>query len=274
MSYVSDLGSMPVIDDSNAKEYADESAAGGLSRGYVDRDYKRFREGYYAPRYTGPVFPRSQWDDLIKMHDENQSSPDHHRIASGVPVLDQNGLGYCWMYGVVGAIMTAYGQTGMKAPHLSATSAGAQGKRWRNQGGWAGEAIRYIERFGIAELSVWPEHSMNRSLPSRPEVQASARKHKIVQFLELPSRNFDAACSAILDPVNPRAVTLGLNWWGHLVYGTKVVAISARRYGIKIVNSWRPSWGDNGTAVLAENKATAHEYVAVDRVKLREEPVA
>ena len=268
-NYLSDLGNIPIIDPTNAHLYAEESADGGFSRGYVERDYHRFGEGFYAPRYSGPVFPRSQWDDLIKMHDENQSSPDHWRIKAGVPVLDQNGLGYCWIYGVAGAMMTGYAQTGISVPHLSATSAGAQGKNWRNEGGWAGEAIEYIARFGMAELSVWPEHSMDRSLPNQEAVKRSAAMHDVVEFLELPQQNFDAAVSAILDPINPRAITLGLMWWGHLVYGTKVVKIDRRTYGIKIVNSWRPSWGENGCAVLEESKATAHEYVAVDRCKIR-----
>ena len=267
--YLSDLGRMPVIDDANFHHYAEESADSGFGRGYVERDYRRFEQGFYAPRYSGPVFPRSQWDDLIKMHDENESSPDHWRIRGEVPVLDQNGYGYCWCYGTVGAVMVAYAQTGITAPKLSATSVAAQGKNWRNEGGWAGEAIEYIKRFGIAELNVWPEHSMNRSLPQQEAVKRSAARHNIVEFLELPRQNFDAAVSAILDPANPRPITLGLMWWGHLVYGVRVVKIDRRSYGIKIVNSWRPSWGENGCAVLAENKATAHEYVAIDRATLR-----
>ena len=267
--YLPDLGNMPIIDDTLASQLAEQSADEGFGRGYVERDYSQFGEGFYSPRYTGPVYPRSQWDDLAKRQDDNQTSPDHWRIKAGQPILDQNGYGYCWAYGTVAAIMTAYAQTGMSIPHLSATSVAALAKNWRDQGGWAGEAIAQIKKTGIAELSVWPEHSMNRSLPGKPEVQESMKKHDVVEFLELPSRQFDVAMSVLLDPINPRPITLGLMWWGHLVEGVKAVRIDRREWGIKIVNSWRASWGENGCAVLVESKATAHEHVAVDRVKLR-----
>jgi hypothetical protein len=75
--------------------------------------------------------------------------------------------------------------------------------------------------------------------------------------------------SVLLDPKNPRAVTLGLMWWGHLVYGCKAVKIDRNNYGIKIANSWGGNWEKNGCAVLSESKATAHEYVAIDRVTPR-----
>lgn len=271
MTFISDLGSTTVIDDSNAGQYAEYSADMGFSRGYVERDFQRHRFGSYAAAYSGPVFPRSKWDDLMKMQEDNQSSPDHHRIASKVPILDQNGLPYCWMYGLVGAIMTGYAQTGQPVPHLSATCPAAQGKNWKEEGGWAGEAIEYVRKFGIPTLDVWPEHSMDRNLPKQDSVKRSASLHGIVEFLELPSQKFDVAMSALLDPKNPRPVTLGLMWWGHLVYGCKAVKIDRSTYGIKIANSWKASWESNGCAVLAESKATAHEYVAVDRVTPRME---
>lgn len=270
MTYVSDLGNMLVIDDANADDFATQTKDGEFSTGYVERNYARNPFGSYATRFAGEVFPRSQWDDLMKRQDDNQSSPDHWRLRGQVPVLDQNGLPYCWCYGVTGAIMTVYAQMGMNpTPKLSATSAAAQGKGWREQGGWGGEAIEYINKYGLAELDVWPEHSMDRSLPNQEAVKRSAAMHNTTQFLELPQQNFDAAMSVLLHPTNPRPVTLGLMWWGHLVYATKAVKIDSRSYGMKIVNSWRPSWGENGCAVLAENKATAHEYVAIDRVSPR-----
>lgn len=267
--YLTDLGRMPIIDDSYANRLAEQAADEGFGRGYIKRDYSRFHEGFYAPRYSGPVYPRNQWDDLSKRQDDNESSPDHWRLKAEQPILDQNGYGYCWAYGTVAAVMTAYAQTGMKIPHLSATSVAAIAKNWRDQGGWAGEAIAQIQKDGIAELNVWPEHSVDRSLPGRSAVQESMKKHDVVEFLELPSQQFEIAMSVLLCPKNPRPITLGLMWWGHLVEGVKAVRIDRNTWGIKIVNSWKRSWGENGCAVLVESKATAHEYVAVDRVKLR-----
>lgn len=272
-SYVTNLGSIPVIDDSNASQLvAVASQAGAPSRGYELRNFARHPFASYAPSYSGRRIPRSDWDELIELQDKNESSPHHVHVRNNLPVLDQNGLPYCWMYGTVAGVMNRYGAIGINpVPHLSATGPAAQGKRWREQGGWAGEAIEYIERYGIPTVDTWPEHSMQRALADNHAQQLDAARHKIVTFEEIESRDFDAAVSCLIDPFNPCPVTLGLAWWGHLVCGLRAVKISSGQYGILIVNSWTKKWGEQGYAVLAQNKATAHEYVRIDRVQPRSE---
>jgi len=154
-------------------------------------------------------------------------------------------------------------------PFLSATAPAAQGKNYRQQGGWAGEAIQYIEKYGLPTVDTWPQHSLDRSLAGNHEQQLDAGRHGIVSFEEIQARSFDMAVSCLLDPDNPCPVTLGLMWWGHLVCGLRAVKVDSRPYGILIVNSWKKTWGDGGFKVLVENKATAHEYVAIRSVKVR-----
>lgn len=272
MTFVSDLGSNPlIIDDRNAHLFAQEARDGAMSSGYEDRDYRKHGLGAYAPRFSGRMIPRSKWDDLIKMQEDNRSSPWHWHKWNKLPILNQNGLPYCWMYGTVAGVMLTYAKQGIPVPHLSATGPAAQGKRWAKRGGWAGEAIKYIEKYGIPTVGTWPEHSMDRNLPKNHEVELDAKRHGVVEFEELPGRSFDACVSALLDPKNPCPITLGLSWWGHLVCGTRAVKIDSRNYGIEIVNSWQKSWGNEGFAVLAEKKATPHESVAIKRVTPRAE---
>lgn len=256
----------PIIDDSNYSFFVNEitDPATPFNGGF---DFEKVVEGFGNP-FSRDLIPSSDWDDHIARQESDKSSPDHWRLAGGVPVLDQNGFGYCWCYGTVGAIMNCYAQTGMLAPHLSAMGPAWQGKRGRNVGGWAGEALEYIAKFGIPELSVWPEHD-NRVNPNDEAVKRSAAMHGVVDSEELRRNDFAALMSALLDPERPTPVTLGLQWWGHLVYATKAVRISQGKYGVKIVNSWKPSWGKQGTAILERNKATAFEQIAIVDVKPR-----
>lgn len=233
--------------------------------GYVERDYSEFSEGYYAPMFTGPSHPRSEWPELIKMQNEFKTSPYHVHKMNDCPILSQRSLPYCWMYGTVAGVMNRYAATGIKPPHLSATGPAAQGKGWSKRGGWAGEALGYIERFGIPTVDAWPNTSMDRSLPNKEEVKRSSAMHKHAEFEELPSRNFDLLCSALLDPEDPCPVTLGLNWWGHLVVALRVVQ-QGSSFLIEIANSWGTQWQNGGYGLLTQSKATAHEQIAIRRV--------
>ena len=165
--------------------------------------------------------------------------------------------------------MNRYAAQGLPVPFLSATAPAAQGKDFRQEGGWAGEAVEYIEKYGLPTIDTWPQHSLDRSLVKNHEQELDAKRHGIVEFEELPQESFDAAASCLLDPYNPSPVTLGLMWWGHLVCGLRLVKVERNTYGILIVNSWSRKWGENGFKVLVESKATAHEYVAIRNVKAR-----
>jgi len=270
MTYRSDLGSKPyLIDSSNAAKVFNQvaSRAEPFSGGFIDRDYKSFPEGFYAPKYSGEVYERSQWAELMKLQDAEETSPWHvHK--KNCPILNQRSLPYCWAYGPTAGIMNRYAAVGYDpAPVLSATSFAAQGKKWVKRGGWAAEAIRYIEKFGIADTEAWPDAKWDKDLPKQEEVKRSAAMHGLVEFEELPRMNFDVAMSALLDPYDSCPVTLGLSWWGHLVVALKAVSLGRNKWGMIIANSWGTGWGDKGYGVLTESKSKANEYVAIRRVK-------
>lgn len=272
--YLTDLGNLPIIDDLNASRLVTlgNDPLASIATGFELRDYGVNPLGSYAAQFSGTRIPRSDWDELIEMQDRNESSPWHVHKSNKLPILSQATLPYCWMYGTVAGVMNRYGAQGIEpVPHLSATGPAAQGKQWRKSGGWAGEAIKYIEQYGIPTVATWPDHAFDRSLANNREQQADAAKHKIVEFREIESRDFDMAVSALLSPFNPCPVTLGLAWWGHLVCGLRVVKIAPGKYGIVIVNSWTEKWGDRGYAVLTEEKAIAHEYVVIVKVLPRQE---
>lgn len=271
VSYSTDLGSNPfIIDDSNADKLVTEWREEGYSFGMTQRDYRSIPFGSASkPASYQYQFEsnRQKLIDRIKRADDLEATPDHWRIKGEVPILDQNGYGYCWCYATIGAVMTCYAMTGRKSPILNPFMTAWIGKNFRDQGGWGEEALRYIEQLGIVEAEYWPEHSTDRSLIQNENVKTSAAKHKVTQSLELPPNEILALVSVLTDPVMPRPVVLGLPWWGHEVYGVRA-GYKDGQFLVKIANSWKFTWGEQGCAWLTEKKATAAEQIAIQRCKV------
>jgi hypothetical protein len=180
--------------------------------------------------------------------------------------------GNCWGFGTAKAIEICYAMTGYNVPHLNPFPTAYRIKQGRNQGGWAQEYLEGVDKFGIVEHSLWKGNEANMQNWERGEIKANGELHKVTASLELPTNDFAALVTSLTHPKVPRPVTLGLNWWGHLICGVRAVVIEPGKFGIKIVNSWGDSWGEGGCAILTESKATAAEQIRIERAKPR--PVA
>jgi C1A family cysteine protease len=270
MSYQSDLGANPlIIDDGNAAKLVDQWRQEGLTFGGMQRDYNfaPFGSASRPSKQFQYTFEsdRGKLRDRIQRADENKTTPDDWRISADVPVLDQGQWGYCWFFGCCGAMLNCYAMTGGVVPHLNAFPTAYRIKNGRNEGGWGEEALRGIEQYGVVEESLWPGLEAKMSNWDRQEVKTNAALHKVTESLELPRRDILALVSVLTDPRNPRPVTVGYDWWGHLIYAVRA-GWKDGKFLVKIVNSWKETWGEKGTAWLTESKAIASEQIAIQRV--------
>jgi hypothetical protein len=264
MSFSSNLGGSVIIDDSNADKYIqqvqDENQP--FAGGYDGRDFDKYA---ISQPFTSDIIPRSDLPDIIQEREERGITLADLHAKMKIPVLNQGSLPYCWCYGVVGAMQVSYAQQGGYVPHLSATSAAAKGKNYVKRGGWGEEALRYIERFGVSTVEHWPEAQLSSRFDTA-EQRENAALHKVtprVGFEELPSNDFDALATALL---KGWPVTMGLNWWGHLVFALRPVIIERGSFGIEIMNSWGERWENRGKAVLRYERSLAAEQIVIKNV--------
>jgi hypothetical protein len=265
MSYTTKLPSnITVFSERNTAGLVTQGtqANGTLGRGYVARDFDAAPFGSYTAPFSTDVIPRNEWAGRAEEMDARKASAEHVSKYFKVPILNQSRRPYCWCYGAVGAMQTAYAIAGLPVGKLSATSAAAKIKNYRDEGGWAGEAIEGIQKYGVSTVEYWPEAELDRRYDT-PEQRRNAALHKAVEFEELPSQSFDAVATELL---HGRPVTLGLLWWGHLVYATRLVVLGRQSFGVLIRNSWGEDWETNGTAVLVESRATPHEAFSIRTV--------
>jgi len=217
---------------------------------------------------TGPIYPRSDWPELMAMQEKHRTSPFHVHADYGVPIMTQKQTNFCWMFGPVAGVMNRYANMDGVAPLLSPAAPACQGKDFANEGGWGEEAIRYIRKYGVPTQEAWPNCSFDRDLPSSEAVIDSSAKHNVIQYEMLGAYDFDAVMSALLCPYNSSPVTLGYSHWGHLVLGLQGVRYNGQ-WGIVFANSWDTDWGEEGYGVMLGERANPTEAVVIKTIKPR-----
>lgn len=260
--YQTDLTGQLRIGDRNWRQfvYAPRVAGERMSRGYHPRDYRKVPPGSLACAAPFPIdtIPRSEWRERIEEKEKTKSTWHDIRKAAGLKSTNQNGLGYCWIHGCVNAVRLARARDGQDYADLEPTSAGALIKNYRNVGGNTPEAIRHLAEHGVATTEFWPPNSLDRSHDNEA-TRANAKKHRITEWWELASNNFDQMATCLLLGL---PVPCGFSWWGHLVCAMDLVAVGGD-FGIRIWNSWSDNWGDNGEGILEGKKKIAFDQFAL-----------
>ena len=81
--------------------------------GYKDRDWDLHPQFSSHQEYTGKIYPRADWRELIELQKKNRTSPMDIHQGNEVPILNQGRYGYCWMYGTVGCILNRFAYFGL-----------------------------------------------------------------------------------------------------------------------------------------------------------------
>tara|TARA_R100000406_G_scaffold32567_1_gene21313 strand:+ start:3166 stop:3903 length:738 start_codon:yes stop_codon:yes gene_type:complete len=242
-----------------------------FGKGYIERSYTDVPEFSAYPEFSGARVPRSQWRERIKYLNHLKIQPYHwHKHEQ--PVMNQKAWPYCWAYGTVGAVKTAYTIQGVGHVDLNAFALAYKIKGGRRQGGFAVEACKGVEKFGIPTHKYLPEFTKTNNWSDK--VKREASRHKLVEFEELGRRDFDGVVSALIGE-RPSPVTLAFSWWKHLVLGLGVTMNRSGNVGLIIANSWGTGWSGGGLkggyGIIWGDKAVPFESVAIRAVKSREE---
>jgi len=236
------------------------------TRGLVQRDYREAFVGCYSSSTPWsmeiPTIPRSEWSERIKDMEASKSrlSDIRNRADGGSPMksLDQNGQGFCWAYSTAACVMLLRAAANMPYKRLSPHAVACKIYNFRDRGAWGALSMEFMSDNGIPEEKYWPQMSMSRSYDI-DETWENAKKYRITEgWMDLDLNaydrelSFDQVATCLLSRI---PVVCDYNWWGHSVAGMDLVETSPGKFGVRILNSWTDSWGEQGTAVLEGNRA-------------------
>ena len=181
------------------------------------------------------AIPRGEWSARLKEQLELES-----RVSDwqNFPSYDQNGLPTCWANGPCAALSTIRVMMGLPYVQISSCSV-AVPISGGSRGGWEGDALEYLAKYGGVPVDLWPNNSTNRSLMSDAACQASRENFKAIEWIDLGNRFENYATAALLG--YPMAVAY--NDWSHVVMICDLVEIEPGSFGLRIRNNWSEAWG-------------------------------
>lgn len=257
-----EFGRFNIYDGSNDKQLITDLNK-VAAPGYTGRNYEKFPYGSMPwANYEVKPPPRSDWKEIIdRGNREKRWSLFHHR-AKKVPILNQQRTNYCWMFAPVGALMDSRAAHGLPTIDLSPASAAAPGKNYQNVGGWTGEALGYIEKYGLVPTEQWPATAIDHSYYQK--TREFTKPFNVGTWWELAPRDFAMVMAVLFEGWD---VVVGLNWWRHAVrYAAPIY--TGNSFGVIMINSWGGDWEDGGMTVLMEEKATPDEVNALSSPRL------
>ncbi len=252
-----------IINDDNYREYFHPIVDGEMRKhGLIPRDYTTHPVGCYAAAkpFDIPLIPESEWAGRLaaQIAAKAQLSDVRNRGMGGKPIpsRDQDGKGYCWAHSSTSAALIVRALDNQPYADLSAFAVACIIKGYRDQGGWGAESLEWIAENGIPTSQFWPQQSMDRK-NDNPEMRANAKLHRFTEWMDLEPKNKSQLVTCLLLGI---PVVSDFNWWSHSVCTIDLVSLEP--FQTRIWNSWKDSWGENGTGLLEGNKAIPDGMIA------------
>lgn len=260
-----------VINDANIERLA--ANPGGPCGTFARKT--AYGDSFIAKQTPLDVIPYEEWPDRIADQERNKSSLEHIWADSGMGVLNQGSLNFCWAFSVVGALMIERAMMGLPFERLSPSSVAAPITGYRNVGGYIENAILGCRDTGAAPESLVPMCTL-RANDFKPKWREAASKFKVTMANDIPgvdqfingqrvSAHQIQGSQLLLNRPMPNEITR----MAHSMMSIRVLdryqklpATDYRRYGVRGLNSWGKEWGNLGWYVMEGGQQVVnHGYV-------------
>jgi len=198
------------------------------------------------PAYL-PIVPREQWPDLIKSG-AGSFLQDMRRDI--LPVHNQGSTNRCWAHGSVRALELLRLWECQSPLLLSPDSVAYPIEGTRDRGGWPEDACLQLANSGACPQTSWPEAELSPRNAAK-DWKDQALNHVLLKWVFVSTWEQQMTCALRRIPV-----ATVIPWWNHLVCFT---GPALDEDGVPVIwfdNSWDPSWGEDGSALMDEKSGT------------------
>lgn len=166
--------------------------------------------------YPDAVVSRADIQETISFCHSEQIFPMYHQSQwrELSPRWNQDGLPYCWAWGVTGALMDCRAREGKETKLLSPVTLG-HAVNWRSRGNTLSSAIYAACTTGVAEMDYTPDPHSRNYKGFRDGWKENAAQYRISEedvFETSPDARL-RHCLTLLKSGIP--VYIAYNWWGH-----------------------------------------------------------
>lgn len=160
----------------------------------------------------------SDYKEVIQYCHENKIFPIYAQYDSWAPPgfrWSQNGLGFCWAWGITGNMMDCRSREGKPTKLLSPVSLGWT-VGWQNRGNYLMSAINGMKERGVCEMEYTPNpHSLNYR-QYKEGWEENALKYRLAEWWDLDNRSDSRMVQHLVTVLASGVpVYVAHNWWGH-----------------------------------------------------------
>lgn len=219
------------------------------------------RDGCVRGKFQGPsvedefsILTDAQVKSRVEFIIANKASIAHMMVDANVPCKDQNGHGFCWMYGCVSAVEGNRLVQGLPYTQLNPHTAAAGRTGGRDRGGFSDEGFEWLQDRGCVPSSIYSGHSLRESdsIWDDAEAAAAAAEYQVLDWAVFKNGDMVSLRSTLADL---KASAIGLSWWGHMVVFVGLALHPDLGWIYLIRNSHGSKFGNNGFCFLTESVA-------------------
>lgn len=204
------------------------------------------------------LIPSHEWQARIEEMEERKSRVSDLLKQGGVPVLNQQSTNFCWCFAPVLIMMIQRAIQNEPMVRLSPASVACPITKFRNNGGYGGDALEYLIDHGVVPSEMWPDTAIDRKYLTDAAVLRAA-EFRVTEWWSLRPRNINEQISCLLRRI---PVSSGLNYWGHQVADVDAVWVNGK-IGVRFLNSWGTEWGADGYGIRQGNKMPGDDMTCI-----------